>query len=80
MSSIVSTILDDQICQRLTTTLLHFVWQGTAIGVLTFFTVWLLRTADARVRYLIHAVSLGLMALCVLPRRRSPWWAIRRRS
>jgi len=65
MNSILFQLFDQRICLRLTETLLHFVWEGLAIGGCTLCLAWLCRTASSRVRYAVHAVSLALMALCV---------------
>ena len=65
MSSLLLNVLDQGICIRLTQTLLHLLWEGLAIGLCTLALARLCQTATARVRYLIHAVSLGLMALCL---------------
>ena len=63
MSSILSNVLDQEICVRLTQTLLHFLWEGLAIGLCSLALAWLCRSARARVRYGVHAVGLVLMAL-----------------
>jgi len=65
MNSMLLHLLDQSICIRLTQTLLHFLWQGLAIGLCTVLVAWMSRTASSRVRYGIHATSLVLMALCV---------------
>jgi protocatechuate 3,4-dioxygenase beta subunit len=65
MSAMLLNVLEDSICIRLTETLLHFLWQGLAIGLCTLALVRLCRTATARTRYAIHAASLALMALCL---------------
>src|SRR5579863_3249791 len=65
MSSLLLNVLDQDICIRLTQTLLHFLWEGLAIGLCTLSLARLCQTATASVRYAIHAVALGLMAMCL---------------
>ena len=65
MSSIVQAIVGQALCIRLTQTLLHLLWEGTAIGLCAFAMARFCRTATARMRYGIHAGSLALLALCI---------------
>src|SRR5579871_6253809 len=65
MISMLLSVLDQSICIRLTQTLLHFLWEGTAIGLGTLALAYFCRTAGARLRYAIHAVGLALMSLSV---------------
>ena len=51
--------------QALTQALLHFIWQGIAIGVLLYVALILLRKRSARSRY--AASCLALAALAALP-------------
>jgi beta-lactamase regulating signal transducer with metallopeptidase domain len=64
MSSILLNIVNQELCIRLTGTLLRFLWDGTVIGMCAFAMARFHRTATARMRYGIHAASLALMALC----------------
>ncbi|WP_298863209.1 M56 family metallopeptidase [uncultured Gimesia sp.] len=55
----------DEICLRWLITLLHFLWQGAAIGIVVFFADKLLRNRSASARYLFHtSVFLGL-PICI---------------
>ena len=56
---------DADLCVRLAVTLGHFVWQGTAIALVAFLVVALLRRASAGVRYGVLVVAMGVMALCM---------------
>jgi len=58
-------VLDSGVSLQLTVTLLHFLWQGCAVGLLVFATGWTLRRAPANVRYAINVAALMLMAACL---------------
>ena len=49
----------------LAATLLHFLWQGTLVGVLAWLLLSLLHAARPQARY---AVACGALLACVLPR------------
>jgi beta-lactamase regulating signal transducer with metallopeptidase domain/protocatechuate 3,4-dioxygenase beta subunit len=55
---------DETICVRLMQTLMHFLWQGTAVALLALGATALLRRASARARYNVLAGALLLMTLC----------------
>lgn len=63
---------DATVCERLTITLLHFLWQGAAIGLAAAFLSRVLQRASSQVRYLIHLTALTamcgslLVTLCVV--------------
>jgi beta-lactamase regulating signal transducer with metallopeptidase domain len=46
-------------------TLLHFLWQGTIIGLVAFLAAMLLRHQSAVVRYWVHVMALLACPLCV---------------
>lgn len=53
------------VCERLTLTLLHFLWQGAAIGLLAALLSRVLFRATAQVRYLVHVSALVAMCACL---------------
>ena len=57
-------LLDGPAGERLTWTLLHFLWQGLLIVVTAELLLGLLRLRQAKIRYAILVVALALMALC----------------
>ena len=59
-------------CVRLTETLVHFLWQGMAIGLLAFFAALWLRRSPSRVRYGVYVIALVLMAASPL----ATFWAV----
>lgn len=65
MNSTRIELIDPRICVRLTETLLHFLWEGAAIGFCALLMAWLYRNSAAQIRYSIHGCSLAAMALCV---------------
>ncbi len=56
-------ILSQEIVQKLGWTLVHFVWQATAITLLLAITLPALRKSAAGLRYIIACLALGLMIL-----------------
>ena len=56
--------LHHPICQRLTLTLLHFVWQGAVVGAVLWAAMALLRRHKAPVRYALSLAGLCAMGLC----------------
>lgn len=58
-------LLDRGFCCRLTLTLLHFLWQGAAVGALGAAAAYALRKRPSHLRYGLHLASLLLMAACV---------------
>src|SRR5262245_14140957 len=52
--------------QTLTTTLLHFLWQGAAVGVLFAIALVTLRKSSANLRYVAGCVALALLAVAPL--------------
>lgn len=57
--------LSDDVSIRWGLTLLHFLWQGTLVGLLAFPAAKLLRNQSAGLRYMLHAVALLACPLCV---------------
>lgn len=57
----VETVLSGPEAQAIGWALLHFVWQGALIGVLTSIILTLLRQSAADVRYVVSTVALSLM-------------------
>jgi beta-lactamase regulating signal transducer with metallopeptidase domain len=53
------------VCERLTITLLHFLWQGVAVGIVAAVLGRMLLRASSQVRYMIHLVALLAMCCCV---------------
>ena len=51
-------------CVRLMETLMHFLWQGVAIGLLAVLAATVIRGASSRARYGVYVVALLLMAAC----------------
>lgn len=62
--SLVSSLLSPVLVTRLGWTLLHFVWQGTALAALLLVLLFLLRRRSASARYLACCTVLLLMTLC----------------
>src|SRR5947207_2364387 len=58
-------LFEPELTARMALTLLHFLWEGTALGL----AVWLVdratRHATARTRYLMNILALVLMCGCV---------------
>ena len=50
--------------QSLGWALLHFVWQGLLLAVLTASILFFLKRASAHFKYLVQCVALGMMASC----------------
>lgn len=57
--------LDESLSLRLVLTLLHFLWQGAAIGAVAVGCEQVLRRSSAQVRYLLHMAALLLMLICL---------------
>lgn len=53
------------VCERLTITLLHFLWQGAAVGLVAALASRLLLRATAQLRYVIHVAALAVMCACL---------------
>ncbi|HUG94274.1 MAG TPA: hypothetical protein VML55_25820, partial [Planctomycetaceae bacterium] len=58
------TWFEQPAAQRLGWTLLHFVWQGAAIGVLAAAVLFALRNRSANARYVTAMAALAAMAVC----------------
>ena len=58
--------LDSPLIQSLGWALLHFVWQGAAIGLATAMTLRALDRTHANPRYLVACTGLALMIPAVL--------------
>lgn len=59
-------VFSEPVWQRLTWTLLHFLWQGVAVAGALVTVLWLFRVRQARVRYLLGLLAMALMAACPL--------------
>jgi len=57
-------VLSQPVWQRLTWTLLHFLWQGLGIAAIMLAVFWLFRVRGASLRYAISLLAMLLMALC----------------
>jgi beta-lactamase regulating signal transducer with metallopeptidase domain len=55
----------DDTCLRCATTLVHFLWQGTVIGLVALITNGSLRRRSAASRYLLNTIALFSMPACV---------------
>ena len=59
-------LLPDMLLYRIGWWLMHFVWQGTIIAIITSGILMILKKADARARYIISCAALLLMILLPL--------------
>ena len=50
------------LAQALSTALLHFIWQGLAVGVLLWVALFLLRKSSANTRYAVNCLALAVLA------------------
>ena len=57
----IETLLRQPAAQAVGWALLQFVWQGTAVGVLTALALLALRRSASDVRYVVSAIALALM-------------------
>jgi len=57
------TVFQAQIIQRLGCTLLHFVWQAMAIGLILAIVLALLHKSSAKLRYIVACTALALIVL-----------------
>lgn len=60
---VLENILSQEIVQKLGWTLLHFIWQATAVALLLAILLRLLRKSTASLRYIIACLALGLIVL-----------------
>jgi len=60
---ILKNILSQEIIQNLGWTLLHFIWQAAAIGLLLAIVLRLLHKSSANLRYIIACMALALIVL-----------------
>ena len=60
-----NSFVDGDFCVRFALTLLHFLWQGSAIAGMVAIAGLLLRTASARLRYGVNCAAILLMVACV---------------
>jgi beta-lactamase regulating signal transducer with metallopeptidase domain len=51
------------LAQALNTALIHFVWQGIAVGLLLWILLYVLRRGSANARYLVSCAALALLAV-----------------
>jgi len=58
------SILAFSVVHSLGWALLHFVWQGLLLAVLTASILFFLKRASAHLKYLVQCVALGMMASC----------------
>src|SRR6266545_4821909 len=63
--TMLTAAVDGTLVERLGWTLVHFLWQGALIGLLTASLLTILRAARAQTRYLV--ACLGLLAMLVTP-------------
>ncbi len=56
---------DGSLAVRLVQALLHFVWQGFAVALLTVLAGATLRHAPARARYRLYVAAMGVMIACL---------------
>jgi len=56
----------EPVWQRLTWTLLHFLWQGLAVAAVLVTVLWLFRVRQARIRYAVSLVAMLVMVACPL--------------
>jgi hypothetical protein len=59
-------VLCEPVWQRLTWTLLHFLWQGLALAAILVTALWLFRVRRARARYALSLLAMRVMAACPL--------------
>lgn len=59
-------VFGEPVWQRLTWTLLHFLWQGLAVAAVLATVLWLFRIRQARARYALGLLAMLLMAVCPL--------------
>jgi beta-lactamase regulating signal transducer with metallopeptidase domain len=59
-------LVGNELCLRWVITLLHFFWQGVAIGVVAVAARWILRERAPLCRYRLHAVLLLCLPVCVV--------------
>ena len=57
--------LDSSTTVRLTLTLVHFLWQGVLVALISAAIVRGMRQASANARYVLYVASLLLMGLCI---------------
>ena len=55
-------VLREPVAQAIGWALVHFIWQGTLVGVLAAVALRVLRRSDADVRYVVAAIALAVMA------------------
>jgi len=60
--TVTDTLLGEPVIQAVGWALLHFIWQGTLVGVLAAVALRLLHRSAADVRYVVAAIALALMA------------------
>ena len=60
-----ASILGEDFCIRWIITMLHFMWQGIVVGLLTWFVASLLQECSSRIKYWLYSVSLLCMPVCV---------------
>ena len=51
--------------ERLTVTMLHFLWQGAIVGVMVAALGWCVRNQSAQARYALYLAGLFVLATCV---------------
>lgn len=61
----VSDLIDPSFSYRLIATLMHLLWQGCLVALVTIPADWLLRHAPASRRYVLHVTALTVMVACV---------------
>lgn len=73
----IDTLLREPAIQAVGWALLHFVWQGSLVGVLAALALRALRNSAADVRYVVAAIALSLMATMPVVTGVQAWRAAR---
>src|SRR3990170_469818 len=74
--TVVETLLSRPAAQAIGWALLHFIWQGALIGILTSIVLRLLRRSAADVRYVVSTIALSLMVTMPVVTGRQLWRAV----
>ena len=60
-----TSLLDHDFCVRVALTMLHFLWQGIALGLLVYLSTRIFMRYRASVRYCVNVIALSSMMICV---------------
>ena len=66
MSGTLVEVLSQPLWQRVTLTLMHFLWQGIVVALLLSVAIDLFRIRSAPARYVLSLGALSLLAACPL--------------